>query len=50
MHNHSSHEINPDVLFSILEMIGIGAVSFIVGIVFERMHYINCCRNSVSLA
>jgi len=49
MHNNT-HELNPDVLFSILEMVGVGSVCFIAGIVFERMHYINCCRRSVSLA
>lgn len=50
MYNHSNHELNPDVLFSILEMVGVGAVCLIVGIVFERLQYCACCRRSVSLA
>lgn len=47
MHNNNTHhELNPDVLFSILEMIGVGSVCLIVGIVFERMNYMRCCRRS----
>lgn len=51
MHNYT-HGLNPDVIFSILEMVGVGAVCLIAGICFERLHYTSCCRprGAVSLA
>ncbi len=50
MHNNSNHRLNPDILFSILEIVGVGAVCLIAGICFERLNYIRFCRPSVSLA
>ena len=46
MHNHSKSQLNPDILFSILEIIGMGALCLIAGICFERLNYVRCCRPS----
>jgi len=49
--NHTKSQFNPDILFSILEIVGVGAVCLIAGICFERLNYVRCCRPSaVSLA
>ena len=44
--NHSNTQLNPDILFSILEIVGIGALCLIAGICFERLNYVRCCRPS----
>ena len=42
MHNHTYFpDINNDLLVSILELIGVGCLSFITGIMFERCRF---CR------